>query len=371
MLPRSKITDFEPVIFIRPTPTKHIENSQAQNISAEDKQTEASVLSGQDVKDFYQNLVETEASATESEAGTSVCKKKIKTKQDPAEKAIPTFSEVCGQKRKMVTPNLKSQTAGSSGTVSSRTLNALLKAAQEGNATTVSTLLRQGVPLDSVDLYGWTALMCAVRAENVDMVKYLLRLGADACARNNQGQSVWDVAEKCKDPQILSVLGIPDREDACEEKRKKTDQETFYCEVCKANVSDTSRMKHMTSTVHLFNRQGKPKGTIYSIPENNRGFQMMLRSGWNKEKGLGSEGQGQKFPIKTLLKRDRQGLGKGNAVKARVTHFGPNDEGAVKTAKPSAVRVMKASTQKKKNRIKELNKERRKERNFRMQFSME
>jgi hypothetical protein len=36
---------------------------------------------------------------------------------------------------------------------------------------------------------------------------------------------------------------------------------------------------------------------------------MMLRSGWDGRKGLGPEGQGQRYPVKTILKKDRKCLG--------------------------------------------------------------
>lgn len=49
--------------------------------------------------------------------------------------------------------------------------------------------------------------------------------------------------------------------------------------------------------------------------------------------GLGPEGIGRKFPVKTVLKRDRLGLGSKESKQARVTHFGPNDHSAVKRRK--------------------------------------
>lgn len=39
---------------------------------------------------------------------------------------------------------------------------------------------------------------------------------------------------------------------------------------------------------------------------------------------------GRKYPVKTVLKRDRLGLGSKGSHQARVTHFGPNDHSAVK-----------------------------------------
>lgn len=49
--------------------------------------------------------------------------------------------------------------------------------------------------------------------------------------------------------------------------------------------------------------------------------------------GLGPDGVGRKYPVKTVLKRDRLGLGSKGSQQARVTHFGPNDPSAVKKKK--------------------------------------
>jgi len=85
--------------------------------------------------------------------------------------------------------------------------------------------------------------------------------------------------------------------------------------------------------------------------------------------GLGPEGEGRKYPIKTVLKRDRHGLGSssGQSTKPRVTHFGPRDETAVKRQKHSNKdrKQSQKTLTKKQKRIKE-SKERAWEINMRM-----
>lgn len=51
--------------------------------------------------------------------------------------------------------------------------------------------------------------------------------------------------------------------------------------------------------------------------------------------GLGPEGTGRKFPVKTILKQDRLGLGSKQKSKSRVTHFSPKDSAAVVAPKQS------------------------------------
>jgi hypothetical protein len=62
---------------------------------------------------------------------------------------------------------------------------------------------------------------------------------------------------------------------------------------------------------------------VYSIPASNKGYQILVKGGWNREKGLGADGSGHKFPLKTVMKRDRAGLGGSTEEKARVTHVTP------------------------------------------------
>jgi hypothetical protein len=63
----------------------------------------------------------------------------------------------------------------------------------------------------------------------------------------------------------------------------------------------------------------------YAIPKANPGYQMLKKLGWSEEKGLGVNEQGNKGPLKTVLKNDRLGLGR-DQKKPRVTHFNPLHE---------------------------------------------
>lgn len=45
------------------------------------------------------------------------------------------------------------------------------------------------------------------------------------------------------------------------------------------------------------------------LPPSNRGFALLLRSGWAEGTGLGADRQGAVEPLETLVKRDRRGIG--------------------------------------------------------------
>ncbi|KAI5751244.1 hypothetical protein M8J77_005725 [Diaphorina citri] len=99
----------------------------------------------------------------------------------------------------------------------------------------------------------------------------------------------------------------------------EVEQSTTYCPLCDMNVLDDNYKTHLLSTVHQFYKQLKAmesnedklvKPVDYAIPEENKGFQLLLKSGWTKQSGLGKDKSGIRAPIKTKMKIDRKGIGK-------------------------------------------------------------
>lgn len=83
---------------------------------------------------------------------------------------------------------------------------------------------------------------------------------------------------------------------------------------------------------------------------------------------------GRKYPVKTVLKRDRLGLGSKGSQQARVTHFGPNDHSAVKRKKDLTKQGEKKEVRKKISRRERLAKEKKEknwERNMRIYMNSE
>ena len=246
--------------------------------------------------------------------------------------------------------------------------NDFLKAAQEGDLTFVKLHIENGINLNVADRYGWTALMCSSQAGALDVVKYLVERGADLSVLNKQGQTVFNIAGQAGHSRIIDYLRqVSVKEEPVEVEENEDEHLSFYCKSCKSEFHETSIKAHRTSTVHLFNTKRKQPGTMYYLPESNKGFQMLLRSGWEKEQGLGPSGEGHKYPVKTVLKRDRKGLGEEQS-KAKITHFGAHDESAVKKPKAEQERKQRLSTVNKEKQKKLLNKERAKERAFRLEF---
>ena len=71
---------------------------------------------------------------------------------------------------------------------------------------------------------------------------------------------------------------------------------------------------------------------------------MLKAYGWTETSGLGKQGEGRKYPIKTVLKRNHKGLGMERRV-ARVTNFDAYDEKAVRST-PKRVKLKRVVAEK-------------------------
>ena len=82
---------------------------------------------------------------------------------------------------------------------------------------------------------------------------------------------------------------------------------------------------------------------------------------------------GRKFPVKTVLKRDRLGLGSKGSDQARVTHFGPNDCSAVKRKKVNSKDKQKSNPRRisRRERLSKEKREKNWERNMRIYMNSE
>lgn len=286
-------------------------------------------LSGTEAKNFYEHVI-----STPEESATGRFTTRKKRKRTKAKKVSRTL-----------------QTDHPS--VAHTSVDQVFRYVQEGDLDRVRRSVSGGVcDIDTTDHFNWTLLMSAAHAGHVHVVEYLLRMGAKWREYvDRSGCNAVDLAKRAGHLSLACFIeaynvGVEDREGVSETVSKDDDcrtrielptpkaTTTYYCDVCKQTVTEHPTKKHTTSTVHQFSCHHQPSVPGYVIPRGNRGYQMMLRGGWDPEKGLGSEQEGRKFPIKTILKQDRLGLGQGmeesSHRKARVTHFAAFDERAVK-----------------------------------------
>ncbi|RUS89802.1 hypothetical protein EGW08_002414 [Elysia chlorotica] len=370
-----------------PEQPSHSENLAVKEVSA------AASLSGQDVKSFYESVVGTPSSSVSTQplsnkqdayrrgksAANSNISRKDKRRRNKAVLNIK-IEPLCHNDAETEASsnfNMHANHVNSAKTVQSQPFDHLdrrqskfLQAAQLGNCSKVCELLDQGVNLNCKDFYGWTALMCAAKEGHDQTVICLLDRGADSTLLNNEGLSASCLASLAGHFNLAnsilsfssSILATPQHD---EEERLSS----FYCCVCKDHFSKSEETAHSTSTVHLFNSGRKHKHPAYLLPETNRGFQMLLRTGWQVDEGLGPDGKGIKYPVKTVLKRDREGLGQQSEGKrAKITHFNPRDEAAVHSVMSKPTRNISARKSAQYALRSKEKRQRRKEIGFRFEF---
>lgn len=205
-----------------------------------------------------------------------------------------------------------------------RLVNAVMREAQNNNVARVTELLSDLCDVNVMDQHGWTPLMSAACAGALDVVKLLISRKADANVRDKSGNTSLSLARKQGHLAVVHAITEGHRETRTESQPMRKRQVEFYCESCGHSFCNTSREQHSTSIVHLLSsRPCNAISTVYSIPASNKGYQILVKGGWDREKGLGADGSGHKFPLKTVMKRDRVGLGGGTKEEAQVTHFTP------------------------------------------------
>lgn len=246
-------------------------------------------------------------------------------------------------------------------------INIILTAVEQNDLIFLQNNLSKS-HVNIVDNFGWTPLMSAAYSGNIEIIKFLLKLGANKSLQDKSGHTALDFAIKKNHPDIVTMLKESNFknkitnliEDDENEKIKE-----FYCDICKNNFKETSIKKHETSTLHIFNTKPELPDPMYGISKDNRGYQIMLNNGWEEKQGLGPSGSGLKYPVKTVLKRDRKGFGKDSTKNARVTHFQSCDPSSIAHVKQFNIKKVF----KRKDRDKYLTREAKRERALRRALS--
>ena len=233
--------------------------------------------------------------------------------------------------------------AGSSQIKKTYSVSEIFTFAQEGKLRELKEALNSSndFDLNHQDMHGWTILMSAACGGHLDVVDYLLTRGAEVGTRyDRKGRNAIDLAKASHHFEIAEWIQARESNT----KASGTDNETevlsntipsspYHCSTCGIVLKEAQEQDHRHSTLHQFNCQHRPRMQHYAIPQSNKGYKLLVDSGWDPDRGLGCEADGRKYPVKTVLKRDRLGLGaggsRGEKPRARITHFGPGDPAAV------------------------------------------
>ncbi|TMS35390.1 hypothetical protein L596_002804 [Steinernema carpocapsae] len=189
------------------------------------------------------------------------------------------------------------------------------------------------------DEHGWTPLMCAAAEGHAATVELLVGEGANTTVVDSRGRNAEVLASKfrhCDVMQYLEQVRIHPKIDESDDDIEIIDDER-YCKECGISYKDRS---HFTSIAHLMEISKPVEASGYGIPEWNIGYRMLQRTGWHEYRGLGKDGKGKRYPIRTAFKRDRKGLGLDKNIVMRVTHPDAHtDRPRYKASKYSAIKL--------------------------------
>lgn len=270
-------------------------------------------MSGTEVRQFYEELL-----VDESRDETSSSNDGENSKNFPEKSIVKEESLFMNQSRSKPAKDYNS--------------NDLFKAIMSNDLDLVLEIASSNPDLLNVsDQYGWTALMMAACEGFIDICCLLIELGADVTLTDCKGNTAELLAEIKGHNHVVALLQSANVTEISSDDDEDM-LEPFDCETCSERITESSKRKHEASTLHQFNlsRQGeRPQIAAYGIPVHNKGYQLMLKQGWDNNRGLGPHQSGRQYPIKTVLRKERQGLGMKQTL-PRVSHFGPNDPAAIK-----------------------------------------
>ena len=257
--------------------TTHSKNDETVNKS---EASELGGFTGEEARQFYETLLK-ESSEKNKQGGPESDHEQYEQLKPRKAKSIPLQTK---RNHSSSSSGKKHQIDSTQKTSDSRKLNLFLRMAQDGNLGRLFEVIKDGqVDINATDQFGWTALMCASHSGRKSCVKFLLKRGARTDLRNNKGHTAEDIAERAGASRLSGLFQkhMTNKKPQC----TRTDPvEETQCEICKSAFSGT-RQEHDSSTAHLFNCQYKSERTLYHIPEDNIGFQLMKKKGWDQEKG--------------------------------------------------------------------------------------
>lgn len=286
----------------------------------------------------------------------------------------------------------------------------LFRSATDGDLATLRLLQapRRAADINAVDAFGWTALMMAACAGHRSVVAYLLRKPhIDATVRDrSQQRTAVSLATQGRHERVAAMIrdhiaaqedrrqnattsavitisdsDVSEDETSQHEPEDSSSSSSFFCADCARSFSHsggTTRRQHEASILHRFNIRDKllPLAKRYALPDSNRGFRLMLKQGWDRDRGLGpicrpttgptsasgdsDDGApatttttpppppmtlGPSFPLKTTLRLGRSGLGVPQPP-SRITHFAAHDRSAIvdRRRAPPPPRSLRVST---------------------------
>lgn len=256
-------------------------------------------LDGESIRQFYENVISEESSKITdklTDQSEDVSRSKDNCMKEEKKHLVKTSEEINKLKKEFLT------------------------AAQNNDLKTVKIYINKGYDINVTDSFKWSALMKAVASKNIAIVRFLLENNADLTIEDKSGNNAYKLAVRIKDEEIkdLIVTKALSADVEGEEEGNDCDSDNpedltlNYCEACGIEYAKKREKSHITSIVHILNenKDGNRTNLVnYTLKNTNKGYQMLVKSGWNETTGLGSSEQGRIYPVKATKKDDRYGIG--------------------------------------------------------------
>jgi hypothetical protein len=209
-----------------------------------------------------------------------------------------------------------------------------LKSVQDNDLEYVSAYLeQQQQDFFVVDDFKWNALMISIAAFNNTMIRVLLKAlenvdltrrrqfiahsdltGCDCLqlAKKVNNREAVELIESFNNQQSTAGITTPEEEEV---NTCQLDDSQFYCDTCNSLFNE-SQTQHCKSIVHQLNDNPGAEQANYFLRSNNKGYELLVKSGWNESSGLGLNEQGVRKPVRAKIKLNRHGIGLMDELKA-------------------------------------------------------
>lgn len=184
--------------------------------------------------------------------------------------------------------------------------NALFKAVEANDVAYVREYLSRGHDPFVEDEYQWNVFMIAVASSSNDVLACLLSQEDNERPliverlterRDLAGNTAVTLARNLRNPTAMRLIDDflnprPINNDIKPEPSELA--ATFWCDICKASFAQT-QAEHVASIVHQINdTDSRTEGVCgkQHLTSDNKGYQLMVKSGWDETSGLGPSGQG-------------------------------------------------------------------------------
>lgn len=206
----------------------------------------------------------------------------------------------------------------------------LFKAIHQNDLSYLKVYLNNGFDPFVEDDFKWNVLMVAVASKSNDILAYFLENVADKKrvlqlleSKDAGGNTAENLSKRFSNQKAIEIinefkssLARPEVKneptyEIVEDTTSEEEEVKYWCEKCNKEFNQTES-EHIKSIIHQLSETERPLSETsgrYHLRSDNKGYQLLVKSGWNETSGLGVNEQGVKNPIRGKVKLNRKGIG--------------------------------------------------------------